>query len=154
MAKPTRFELEKLQTAQQHGFSFFLINGDDKNPPFLYTVGMAQKGLPDVLMFLDSTYVQPQMAMVVQVLQHMVSGLDHFTPEALTASMHGLQKTVTDPEITYHFEVLSPSDNDKAVHDYACRCHFFRRILGDPQIVVISSDFNPSWKEIKQLEVA
>lgn len=154
MATPSPYELQQLKTAKQHGFAFFLIKDEGKYPAFLYSVGMAAKGLPDVLMFLDSTYAQPQIAVATQFLQHMLTGLDRFPAEAITASINGLQKMVTDPEITYTFEVLSPSDTDKAVHDYACRGHFFRRILGDPQIAVISSDFNPTWAEVKQLETA
>ena len=67
--------MQQLKTAKEHGFSFFLVKGEDKCPAFLYSVGMAAKGLPDVLMFLDSTYAKPQIAMVTQFLQRMLSAL-------------------------------------------------------------------------------
>jgi hypothetical protein len=119
---PTPYEAERLATAKKHGFSFFLVRGEGDAPAFIYSIGMSQHGLPDVLMFFDA--------------------------DALVRSIHGSKKTVSDPEIEYTFTVLSPSDTDAAVHDYMCRCHYFRRVLGDPSVMVISSDYNPSWVEV------
>jgi|14_taG_2_1085336.scaffolds.fasta_scaffold27225_2 hypothetical protein len=142
---PTPYELERLKLAKEHGFSFFLVRGDEETPAFIYSVGMAQVNLPDVLMFLDSEYVTPQMGFLTNLLSHLIEGSKLFDSDALVRSIHGSKKTVSDPEIEYTFTVLSPSDTDRAVHDYMCRTHFFRRVLGDPSVMVISSDYNPSW---------
>jgi len=144
---PTPYEVERLKCAQEHGFSFFLVRGGEESPSFIYSIGMAQVGLPDVLMFLDSDYVKPQMGLLTNTLRHMLEGVKLFSAESLTQSLNGMVKTISDPEITYTFEVLCPSDTDRAVHDYMCRTHYFRRFLNDPSVMVISSDYNPSWVE-------
>jgi len=154
MSAPTTYEIQKLEEAKANGYSFFLVKGDENEPAFVYSVGMAQKNLPDVLMFLDSEYVKPQLGMLTNFLNTMLEGVERFEPEALTKGINGMTKTVTDPEIDYTWEVLTPSETDKAVHDYMCRCHFFRRVLGDPQAVVISSDYNPSWSAVTALATA
>ena len=141
----TPYEVERLAYAKRHGFSFFLVRGEGDAPAFIYSIGMSQHGLPDVLMFVDSTYVKPQMGLLTNLLSHLIEGSKLFDTDALIRSIHGSKKVVSDPEIEYTFTVLSPSDTDKAVHDYMCRCHYFRRVLNDPSVMVISSAFNPSW---------
>ena len=153
MAKPTAYELQQLRIAKSKGFSFFTIKGEGNEPAFVYSVGMAAQGLPDVLMFLDSEYITPQVNMLTQFLNHLLEGRKRFTGEALTASLNGHTKVVSNPEIEYRFDVLCPNDNDFAVSNYACRSHFFRRILGDPTICVVSSDFNPTLSKVRQLTV-
>ena len=151
---PTPYETERLKLAKEHGFSFFMVRGEGDAPAFIYSIGMAQHGLPDVLMFLDSTYVKPQMGFLTNLLSHLIEGTKLFDTDALIRSIHGSKKTVSDPEIEYTFTVLSPSDTDAAVHDYMCRCHYFRRQLNDPSVMVISSDFNPSWDEVSGKAIA
>lgn len=150
----TPYEKERLACAKRHGFSFFLVRGDEDCPAFIYSIGMAQHDLPDVLMFLDSEYVKPQMGFLTNLLSHLIEGSKLFDADALIRSIHGSKKTVSNPEIEYSFTVLSPSDTDAAVHDYMCRCHYFRRVLGDPSVMVISSDFNPSWNEVAGKAIA
>ncbi|EHA63732.1 DUF4262 domain-containing protein [Synechococcus sp. WH 8016] len=150
----TPYEKERLATAKKHGFSFFMVRGDEEGPAFIYSIGMSQHGLPDVLMFLDSEYVAPQMGFLTNLLSHLIEGSKLFDADALIRSIHGSKKVVSDPEIEYTFTVLSPSDTDKAVHDYMCRCHYFRRVLGDPSVMVISSDFNPSWRDVTDKAIA
>ncbi len=150
----TPYEKERLATAKKHGFSFFMVRGEGDAPAFIYSIGMSQHGLPDVLMFLDSEYVTPQMGFLTNFLSHLIEGTKLFDADALVRSIHGSKKTVSDPEIEYSFTVLSPSDTDRAVHDYMCRCHYFRRVLGDPSVMVISSDFNPSWDEVSGKAIA
>ena len=150
----TPYEKERLACAKRHGFSFFLVRGEGDAPAFIYSIGMAQHGLPDVLMFIDCEYVKPQMGFLTNLLSHLIEGSKLFDADALIRSIHGSKKTVSDPEIEYSFTVLSPSDTDAAVHDYMCRCHYFRRVLGDPSVMVISSDFNPTWDEVSGKAIA
>ena len=149
------YERERLQTALKCGFSFFCIKSDDSNPGFIYSVGMAQFDMPDILMFIDSEYVTPQMNMLTTTLQTMIEGSKRFDSKAFTATLNGFKKVVTDPEIEYTFTLLNSSECDYAISNYMCRCHYFRRIFkNDPTVLVISSDFNPSWNDVTALVTA
>ena len=44
-------EQKRMAQAKDEGFALFFVKGDDVAPAFVYTVGMAQHKLPDILMF-------------------------------------------------------------------------------------------------------
>ena len=131
-----------------------MIRASDASPAFVYSVGMAQCGMPDILMFLDSEYVKPQLNFLTSFLQMCIEGRQQFTADGLIASLNGMTKVVSDPDIEYTFTLLNANDTDHAIHDYMCRCHYFRRMLGDPQVLVVSSEFNPSWESVTAPAVA
>ena len=148
MSAPTTYEIQKLDEAKKRGYSFFLVKGEGSDPAFVYSVGMAQKNLPDVLMFLDSEYVKPQLGMLTNLLDHMLEGEARFGAESITHTLDGSSKVVSMPEIEYSFDVLSPSDTTTAIRNYMCRCHFFREVLGEAKALVVSSDYNLPWSAI------
>ena len=148
MSAPTTYELEKLNEAKDKGYSFFLIKGEDDAPPFLYSVGMAQRNLPDVLMFLDSEYVVPQIRMLTGFLDYVIEGSKRFDAEALSDGLDGITKMMEMPAIEYDFNLLKDEDREQAISNYMCRCHFFQNELGAPKALVVSSDFNPTWEEV------
>lgn len=150
MSAPTTYEIQKLDEAKKRGYSFFLVKGEGPIPAFVYSVGMAQKNLPDVLMFLDSEYVKPQLGMLTNLLDHLIEGESRFGADSISSHIDGTSKVVSMPEIEYTFNVLSPEDTATAIHNYMCRCHFFREVLGEAKAMVVSSDYNLPWSEIKQ----
>ena len=149
MSAPTTYEIEKLNEAKEKGYAFFLIKGEGKELPFLYSVGMAQHNMPDVLMFLDSEYVVPQIRMLTGFLDYVIEGSQRFDTQKLTNGLDGITKTMEMPEISYTFNVLNDEERERAISNYMCRCHFFReQFKHSPKALVVSSDFNPKWDEV------
>ena len=149
MSAPTTYELERLTEAKDKGYSFFMIKAEGNQPAFLYSVGMAERNLPDVLMFLDSEYVVPQIRMLTQFLDFVIEGSKRFDADQLSNGLNGLKKMVEMPCIEYSFQLLDAKQRKQAIDNYMCRCHFFKEeFKHSPKALVVSSDFNPSWEEV------
>ena len=129
----TPYEVERVTRAKQHGFALFAVQGEH-SPSFVYTVGMAQHALTDLLVFVPST---EDLSLMGGLITNMAQSLIEFRamhPDAPIEQIDGLQKLVTDPSVVYTFSVLDPGLNEFALRNYACRAWFFSKLFGTPRI--------------------
>ena len=131
------YEIQKTGVAKRHGFSLFPIRGDEDHPGFIYTVGMAQHGLPELLCFFTETMAPGTNNMLIQVAQHLISGSKQFDVAPLLKAFIQAGLTVSDPTIHYHPEFLRGDDLKYAYTAYVTRAMRLREELGMPKGVIV-----------------
>ncbi|EHA63742.1 DUF4262 domain-containing protein [Synechococcus sp. WH 8016] len=131
------YEIQKTGVAKNHGFALFPIRGDETHPGFIYTVGMAQHGLPELLVFFTEGMAPGTNNMVIQVAQHLITGSKRFEIAPLLRSFIRAGITVSDPTIHYHPEFLRGDDLKYAYQAYVTRAMRLRQELGMPKGVLV-----------------
>ena len=131
------YEIQKTAVAKRHGFSLFPIRGDGDHPGFIYTVGMAQHGLPELLCFFTENMAPGTNNMLLQVAQHLIAGSKRFDIPTLLRSFIKAGLTVSDPTIHYHPEFLRGDDLMYAYQAYVTRAMRLREELGMPKGVIV-----------------
>ena len=104
------YEIQKTGVAKRHGFALFPIRGDETHPGFIYTVGMAQHGLPELLVFFTEGMAPGTNNMLLQVAEHLIQGTKRFDIPTLLRAFIKTGLTVSDPTIHYYPELLRGDD--------------------------------------------
>ncbi len=131
------YEQQRLAKAQREGFALFPIRGDESSYGFVYTVGMAQHGLPELLCFFSTDMGNGTCVFMEQIARRLIAGSKRFDRHALLASFIRTGITVSDPEIHYLPEFLKGDDFVYALRAYVTRGTRFREELGMPRGVLV-----------------
>lgn len=148
------YETQRLAKAQRDGFALFPVNAGDNCPGFVYSVGMCQHGLPELLCFFTEDMAAATCNMLSQVCSHMIEGSKHFDigPLLKVFISHGI--TVKDPTIHYSPEYLKGDTYVYALQAYATRAARFKDTLGFPKgILVMNHEGVPSIQQIRAHEM-
>ena len=130
------YEQQRLAKAQREGFALFPIRGDESSYGFVYTVGMAQHDLPELLCFFEPELANGTCVFMEQIARRLIAGSKRFDRHALLASFIRTGITVSDPEIHYSPEFLKGDAFVYALQAYLTRAGRFRNELGMPKGVL------------------
>jgi hypothetical protein len=131
------YETQRLAVAKREGFALFAVRNTDLTPGFVYTVGMTQHGLPELLCFFEPELANGTTVFMTQVARRLIEGTKRFDRHALLASFIRTGITVSDPEIHYSPEFLKGDDFLYALKAYVTRGTRFREELGMPRGVLV-----------------
>ena len=142
------FEAQRVASAQRDGFSLFCINADGDTPGFVYSIGMAQHELPEILAFFPEGAGPATAGVVGALAQRLISGLQRFDRISL------LRAATTRPFSAGDFqlsgELLSGDDFIHALQAYLTRATRFRETLGMPRgVLVLNREDVPSFQKIR-----
>ena len=146
------YEQQRVAVARQQGFSLFTIRPEGNTPGFVYTVGMAQHGLFEVLAFYpDTETTGAQVANVVsQVCRRLIDGLARFDRIALMRALVSQPLRVSDPEVVYQFSLLWGDDFVHSLQGYLTRAARYRDELGMPRgVLLMQHPQCPSFQQIR-----
>ena len=130
-------EIQRVATAKRDGFALFPIRGDETSYGFVYTIGMAQHGLPELLTFFSEGMGEGTCVMMSQLAKHLIEGAKLFEIPNLLRSLIKTGITVSNPEIHYAPEFLKGDDFKYALDAYVTRGTRFRKELGMPRGVLV-----------------
>ncbi|QNI53354.1 hypothetical protein SynBIOSE41_00822 [Synechococcus sp. BIOS-E4-1] len=144
------YEQQRVATAKANGFSLFAINGDNECPAHVYTIGLSQFKLPELLCFSTPEMMPGTVAMMSQLAAHLVEGVKRLPRLALVKSLIDRGITVSDPEIHYQPEFLQGDDFVYALQGYVTRATRYRHELGMPRgVLVLNHDGVPTIQQIR-----
>ena len=144
------YEAQRLAVAQRDGFALFAVAGTDVAPAFVYTVGLCQHGLPELLCFSTPEMQDGTQVMMRQLASHMILGCKRFAPASLVAALVKNGLTVRDPEVHYSPEFLTGDDFLYALKGYVTRATRFRHDLGMPRgVLVMNHDGVPTLQQLR-----
>jgi len=148
------YETQRLATAKRDGFALFPVAAGANCPAFIYTVGMAQHGLPEMLVFCTEEMCNGTAVMLHQVASHLIEGTEHFQIPMLLKAFLQRGITVSDPTIHYQPEFLRADDLRYALQCYCTRVFRFREQLGTPKgVMVLNHEGVPSIRQIRAAEM-
>lgn len=130
-------EIQRVATAKRDGYALFPIRGDETSYGFVYTIGMSQHGLPELLCFFTEGMGAATCNMLSQLAPHLIEGTKHFEIPNLLRSFIKTGITVSDPDIHYSPEFLKGDDFRYALDAYVTRGTRFRKKLGMPRGVLV-----------------
>ncbi len=149
------FELQRVAQAERQGFALFAIRGSDVSPPFVYSIGMAQRELPELLTFAPSDdFLDRSVAMTTQLCGAFVEGIDRGLDriQLIRAFLHR-PLIVRDPLVTYEVELLRDGDFTSALRGYLTRSTRYRERLGMPRgVLAIRHPEVPTFQRIRAAE--
>jgi len=130
-------EIQRTAVAKRDGFALFPIRGDESSYGFVYTVGLAQHGIPELLCFFTEDMATGTCNMLSQIAKHLIDGSKLFDIPALLRAFIKAGITVSDPEIHYTPEFLRGDDLQYAYKAYLTRAIRLRGELGVPKGVLV-----------------
>lgn len=144
------YEQQRVALAKRDGFALFAVNAGRNCPGFIYSVGMCQHNLPELLCFYSDGMAAGTHTMLTQVCQHLIDGAQRFELGPLLKAFISRGITVKDPTIHYSPELLRGDDVAYALRAYTTRCVRFKDALGFPKgILVMNHDGVPSIQQIR-----
>ena len=141
-------EQQRLAAAQRDGFSLFCINADGDTPGFVYTVGMAQYELPEILAFYPEGEGPATAGVVGALSQRLISGLQRFDRISLLRAATTRPFSAGDFQLSC--ELLRGDDFRHALESFTTRATRFRETLGIPRgVMVLNREDVPSFRQIR-----
>ena len=141
------FELQRVAAAQRQGFSLFCINAEGDTPGFVYTIGMAQHQLPELMMFFTDDGASTP-GMVASVAQRLIAGLQRFDRITLLRAATSRPINAGDSQVTAEF--LRGDDYSHALQAYLTRAARYRGELGAPRgVLVLNHEDVPSFQQVR-----
>ena len=146
------YEQQRVAVAREQGFALFCINPEGDTPGFVYTIGMAQHQLPELLCFVPTTGVTgEQVATVVSaVCRRMIQGLQRFDRIQLIRALIARPLQVSEPDVSYTFQYLRGDNFTHALQGYLTRAVRYRQELGTPRgVLLMQHPEVPSFEHIR-----
>lgn len=142
-------EEKRLAEAKEQGFALFPIQADENSPAFVYTIGMAQRGFPELLCFAAPGNEQATVGMLHNVCTMLVKGIDRFSKKQLLEVFISRSFTATDPEITYTPTNLDMDLGLYAYNAFLTRANRFKKELGISGVIEMKHDDVPSLAQVR-----
>jgi len=145
-------EQQRLAVAQEQGFALFFIRPEGSTPGFIYSVGMAQHQLPELLCFFpgDESVGAGTANVVAEVCRRLIAGVQRFDRITLLRAFLSQPLRATDPCVEYQLSLLRGEDFAHALQGYLTRSVLFREELGVTQgVVLMQHPEVPSFQQIR-----
>ena len=145
-------EQKRLAVAKTNGFALFLIGPDKNTPGFVYSTGMAQHQLPEILAFFPgSTENGREVCNVVDhICEMLLAASTHIAPITLIKAMISSPLQMGEPDSQFTFKFLGGDDCSHALNVYLTRATLFRQELGLPVgVLTMHHPDVPSFQHIR-----
>ena len=142
-------EAKRLAQAKDQGFALFCINADENQPAFIYSVGMAQRGFPELLCFAAPGMESATAGFIHYICTMIVQGLERFSKDALLQSFLTRSITATDPEVTYTPTMLGMDEGLYAYNCFLTRANRFKKELGISGVIEMKHSDVPSLAQVR-----
>lgn len=143
------YEQQRVAKAKREGFALFTVGACDSEPGFIYTIGMKQHGLPDLLCFYSDDMGTQTCSMMTQVASSLIESAGRYGVIKTLRSVTRNPITVSDPDIRYTFELLRGDDYMRALKLYLTRSTRYRDEFGGlPSVLIMNHDDVPSFQRL------
>lgn len=148
------YEQQRVSVAREQGYALFCIKPEGDTPGYIYTVGMAQHQLPELLCFYPGNESTGKLVanFVGTVARRLIDGVARFDRIQLLRAVISKPIQATDPAVTYSFELLRGDDFMHALRAYVTRATRYREELGTPRgVLVLNREDVPSFQRVRAI---
>ena len=142
-------EAKRLAQAKEQGFGLFAISADGDQPAFVYTIGMAQRGFPELLCFAAPGMEQATVGFVHNMCTMLIQGLERFSRTEMVKAFCTRSITATDPEVTYTPTLLEGEQVVYAYNAFLTRANRFKKELGISGVIEMRHDDVPTLPQVR-----
>ena len=128
-------EFSRLAEAKEKGFALFAINPDGLQPGFVYSIGMAQHELPELLCYYADGMGPATLGLLSNLCPLLIESGKRFGRIPTMRTFCSKQFTAHDPEVTYRPTFLQGDAYMYALKTVVTRAVRYRRELGMPQVI-------------------
>lgn len=153
-ASPVAFlEAQRLASAKADGYSLFAVNPGDGVPGFVYSVGMCQADLPEVLYFYPKGMCSHAVTDVREICSRMIVGSQRLGRLDLLRQVVNGSAITASSGARVKFGMLTGDTLLHALRYYLTRAVRFRNELGLPRgVLIVQRPDVPTFGEIRDME--
>ena len=130
------YEAHKLTQAQDNGFALFPVAGGEGSAAFVYTVGLVQHGLPELMVFCTPGMETASIGLLTNICNTLVESSKRFGAMDTLRTFCTRNISATDPDVTYHPTLLRGDELLYSLNTWLTRAVRFRSELGIPRGVI------------------
>lgn len=142
-------EQQRVAQAKDQGFSLFPIKGEGTTPGFVYSIGMAQHDLPELLCYFSEDMGPATIGLLTNVCNLLIESEKRFGKTATLRTFCTRQFTAHDPDVTYVPTLLRGDSYVYALKTVLTRAVRYRAELGMPQVIELRHDDVPTIDAIR-----
>lgn len=147
-------EQQRLAQAQTDGFSLFAIKPEADVPGFVYTIGMCQHELYELLCFYPDSDAASAAGDVADVCRRMITASQRLSRiDLLRQVVHGPRLTMPSGAVV-NFDILRGHDFMDSLRCYLTRSVRYRSELGMPRgVLVMQREDVPTFQQVRALRM-
>lgn len=147
-------EQQRLAQAQADGFSLFAINPDGDIPGFVYSIGMTQHDLYEVLHFYPDGEHGAAARDVAEVCTRMIAASQRLSRIDLLRQVLHMPGITAPSGAAVQFQMLRGDDFIHALKCYLTRAVRYREELGMPRgVLVMQREDVPTFQQVRALRM-
>ena len=148
-SSPVEFlELQRVAEAKERGFALFAVKADGDTPAFVYSIGMQQHELPEILCFLTPGMESATLGLVTNICTTLIEAVGRFGRIPTLRAFCNKQIEAKDPAVTYHPTFVKGEEYLYALKAYITRAVRYREEFGMPQVIELRHDSVPNLGQI------
>ena len=137
-------EFSRLAEAKEKGFALFAINSDGVQPGFVYSIGMAQHDLPELLCYFSEGMGVATLGLLSNICPLLIESGKRFGRIPTIRTFCSKQFVAHDPDVTYQPTFLQGDSYMYALKTVVTRAVRYRKELGMPQVIELRHDDVPT----------
>ena len=138
-------EQQKVQQAREEGFAFFPIRPENGQPGFVYSIGMAQHNLPEIICFFNTEEEAfPIQCLMQNICWTLIGGVSRFDRIDLLRTFCNKTITEGDTGVTYTPTFVKGDTYMYALKTIITRAVRYRDVLGMPQLIELRHESVPT----------
>ena len=132
----TEYEHSRVDTAYEHGFACFAVRPEGDTPGFIYTIGMPQHGLCDLLMFIVGNDPTLPLGAMTNIANGLIESAQKFGAIPTMRYTCNNPLPVKEPSVLYHPHFIRGNDFSECFKYYTTRCWYLRETFGTPKGII------------------
>ena len=127
------YERSRAESAVEHGFACFAVRPEGETPGFVYTVGLPQHGLCDLLLFFPGMDPELAVGAVCNVAKGLMESAERFGGMPTLKYFCNNPLQVKEPNVVYHPHFVRGNDFRECLKYYTTRSWYLRDVFGTPK---------------------
>ena len=137
-------EQQRVAKAKAEGFALFPIKGEGNQPGFVYSIGMAQHDLPELLCYFSEGMGPATVGLLSNLCRLLIESEKRFGKMPTLKTFCSRPFTAHDPEVTYMPTFLQGDSYMYCLKTVITRAVRYRAELGMPMVIELRHDDVPS----------
>ena len=137
-------EQQRVAQAKDQGFALFPIKGEGSQPGFVYSIGMAQHDLPELLCYFSEGMGPATIGLLTNLCPLLIESSKRFGRIPTMRTFCSKQFVAHDPNVTYQPTFLQGDSYVYALKTVVTRAVRYRDELGMPQVIELRHDDVPT----------
>ena len=142
-------EQQRIAQAKAEGFALFPINGEGTTPGFVYSIGMAQHDLPELLCYFSEGMGPATIGLLSNICPLLIESEKRFGKMPTLKTFCNRQFTAHDPTVTYKPTFLQGDTYLYCLKNVVTRAVRYRTELGIPQVIELRHEDVPTLDAIR-----